>query len=230
MQSPQQRAPEGAEGPAAGPGIASLSLPARIVTAIAVALVAVTVVVHLAMVFLHVAPENTVTKKHGQGVRDYIYPEFEQNWKLFAPNPVQQNIALEARAQVAKPDGGAATTRWVSLSGMDGAAIRHNIAPSHTQQNEIRRGWEYFNQTHDAKGNPVGERGRLAHRYIKRIVLSRLGTQRDGGTVERIQVRSAVTAVPRPSWADEKTDQRTEYQTQPWWQVSSADIPGGSTT
>lgn len=227
MQPEQQRAPEGAEGPIPGPGIAGLSLPARLVVATAVALVAVAVAVHLAMVFLHVAPDNTVTKQHGEAVDDYIYPEFEQNWKLFAPNPLQQNIAVHARALVARPDGSTATTGWTNLSAIDGAAIRHSLAPSHTEQNELRRGWEFYSNSHDSKGKPVGVRGELSEKFVKRIALWRIGSETDGGTVERIQLRSAVTPVAPPRWSDEKTDMKTEYRVQPWWQVSSADIPGG---
>ncbi|MGW8377722.1 DUF5819 family protein [Streptomyces sp. ODS28] len=227
MQPEQQGAPEGADGAGEGPGIVALSLPARIVVAIAVAVVTVVVAVHLAMVFLHVAPENTVTKQHGEAVQDYVLPEFEQNWKLFAPNPLQQNIAVQARAQVARQDGTTARTGWWDLSAQDGAGVRHSLAPSHTQQNELRRGWEFFSNTHDSKGKPVGTRGELSERYIKRIVLGRIGAETAGGTVERVQVRSAVTPVAPPPWSDEKYETKTEYRAQPWWQVSSADIPGG---
>src|SRR6185295_5509695 len=64
-----------------GRGIAGLSLPYQVAAALALAGVAVVGVVHIAMVFLHVAPSNTVTKQHGKVVDDWIYPEFEQNWK-----------------------------------------------------------------------------------------------------------------------------------------------------
>ncbi|HWM37517.1 MAG TPA: DUF5819 family protein, partial [Streptomyces sp.] len=163
MEPAEQQAPPPESGrrpgEVGGGGLAAMSLPARVVVAVSVAVAAVAVTVHLAMVFLHVAPSNTMTKKHGQGVDDYIYPEFEQNWKLFAPNPLQQNIAVHARAKVAKEDGASETTGWVNLSAMDGEAIDHNIAPSHIQQNELRRAWEFYNGSHDDKGKPVGLRG-----------------------------------------------------------------------
>ncbi|MGW7519671.1 DUF5819 family protein [Streptomyces sp. NPDC054796] len=219
--------PEEHQAPGAGgAGVAALSVPGRVIVAIAVAVVAVTVAYHILMVFLHVAPENTATRQHGQAVDDYVYPEFEQNWKLFAPNPLQQNIAVHARARIAK-DGGTETTGWVNLTAMDGAAIHHNIAPSHTQQNELRRAWEFFNNSHDGKGKPVGLRGELSEKYIKRIVMGRFGTELNGGTVEGIQVRSAVTPVAPPPWSAEKTDNKTDYQVKPWWPVASEDIPGG---
>jgi len=225
MEPAEQEVPR--PGEVHGAGVAALSLPARAVVSIAVAVVTVAVAVHLAMVFLHVAPANTLTKQHGQAVDDYVYPEFEQNWKLFAPNPLQQNIAVHARALVAKDDGGTETTGWVDLSAMDGKAIEHNIAPSHTQQNELRRAWEFYSGAHDDKGKAVGLRGELSEQYLRRLVMLRFGPELNGGTVERIQVRSATSPVALPAWSNEKTDAKTEYRVQPWWQVNSADLPGG---
>jgi len=210
-----------------GAGTAALSLPSRLVVALGVTAVAAAVVVHVAMVFLHVAPPNTLSKQHSRAVNGYVFPEFEQNWKLFAPNPLQQNIAVQARALVARNDGTTATTGWRDLTAQDGAGIRHNVAPSHTQQNELRRGWEFFTGSHDDKGKPVGLRGELSESYVKRIVMSRLGPRLAGGTVERIQVRSATTPVAPPAWSKEKVNRRPQYSTQPWWQVTSADLPKG---
>ncbi|MGP9019855.1 DUF5819 family protein [Streptomyces sp. BR1] len=211
-----------------GRGIAALSLPYQIVGALALALVAVVAVVHIAMVFLHVAPSNTVTKQHGKVVDDWIYPEFEQNWKLFAPNPLQQNIAVQARAEIVMPDGTRKTTGWIDLSAMDGSGIRSNPLPSHTQQNELRRGWEFFVTSHTDDNKPNGLRGELSERYIHRIVMLRLGAHRDGGTVERVQVRSVTTSVKAPRWSDEKIDTRPYYRVVPWWTVTPADLPAGA--
>lgn len=86
-------------------GIAALSLPYQIVAAIALSVIGLFACGQLAMVFLHVAPSNTLTKQHGQAVDDWIYPEFEQNWKLFAPNPLQQNVAVHVRAETAGASG-----------------------------------------------------------------------------------------------------------------------------
>ena len=220
----QQPGPAGGGG--GNGGIAGLPPAARIVVAIAVAVVTVAVAVHLTMVFFQTAPSNTISKRHGEAIDGYMLPEFERNWKLFAPNPLQQNIAVHARARIAK-DGGTETTGWVDLTAMDGKAIRGNPAPSHTQQNELRRGWEFFLNYHDSKGSPIGMRGELSERYLKRIVMRRFGTELNGGSVERIQVRSATTPVEAPSWSEERIDTKTTYRTMPWWQVASADLPGG---
>ncbi|MEV0260587.1 DUF5819 family protein [Streptomyces sp. NPDC050617] len=206
-------------------GIAALSLPARIAVALGVAVATVAATIHIAMMFLQVTPPNTVTKKHGAAVDDYVYPEFEQNWKLFAPNPLQQNVAVQARAEVRRADGRLATGGWVDLTAQDAAAIRHNPFPSHTQQNELRRAWDSYVANHDAEDRPNGLRGELSEQYLRRVVMFRFGAERDGGRVQRIQLRSATTNVAPPSWSDEKTDLKTAYHELRWWPVTTADLP-----
>ncbi|MFJ3584551.1 DUF5819 family protein [Streptomyces sp. NPDC090127] len=211
-----------------GAGIASLSLPYQVVAAVALAAVAVFACVHLAMVFLHVAPSNTLTKQHGAAVDEWIYPEFEQNWKLFAPNPLQQNVAVQARAEVAGAPGAPRTTGWIDLTAQDAEAIRGSLVPSHSEQNALRRAWDFYVNTHTDDHRPNGLRGRLSEEYIRRIVLLRLDGQNLGGTVERIQIRSITRPVPAPAWSTEKRDTDPVRTELPWWKVSVADLPGGA--
>ncbi|WP_327184050.1 DUF5819 family protein [Streptomyces sp. NBC_01334] len=212
-------------------GVAALSPRYQVGAALALAVVAVTVCVHVGMVFLHVAPSNTVTKAHGKAIDDWIYPEFEQNWKLFAPNPLQQNIAVQVRAQVRTVDGGSRTTGWYDLSAQDGRAIDGNLLPSHTQQNELRRAWDFFTATHDNGNRPVGLRGALSETYLRHIVVRRLergDVAGDGGVVERIQVRSQTTNVTPPKWSTEKVSMSPVYRELSWWSVPDGETEGGA--
>ncbi|MEU7132811.1 DUF5819 family protein [Streptomyces sp. NPDC046261] len=210
-------------------GLEGLSLPSRIVVAAGVAVVGLAAAVHLGMMFLHVAPPNTVSKQHAAAIDDYVYPEYEQNWKFFAPNPLQQNIAVQARAELRGPDGRTTVTPWTDLSARDGAAILHNPLPSHTRQNELRRAWDFYANTHDAREQPNGLRGRLSEQYIRRIVVSRLGAAQDGRPVERVQVRSVTTAIAPPPWSDEKADTKPVHRVLSWWPVTTADVAEVST-
>lgn len=214
-------------GPREGAGIAALSLPYQVVAALALSVFGLLACGQLAMVFLHVAPSNTLTKQHGEAFDDWIYPEFEQNWKLFAPNPLQQNVAVEARADVEGADGHR-TTRWVNLSREDGEAIRGSLLPSHVHQNELRRAWDFYTGSHTEENRPNGLRGELSERYMRRIVMLRLSQQGYGGSIERIQIRSAVTAVGAPAWSDEKISTEPVYRALPWWNVTDDDLPEGS--
>ncbi|MFD8003360.1 DUF5819 family protein [Streptomyces mirabilis] len=213
-------------------GIASLPLRSQVVAALALAVVAVVACVHLGMVFLHVAPSNTVTKQHGRAIDDWIYPEFEQNWKLFAPNPLQQNIDVQVRAQVRGADGGITETGWYDLSALDGAAIDGNLLPSHTQQNELRRAWDFYIGTHDNDNRPVGLRGDLSQRYLRRIVVLRLDREGAGGkgaVVESVQVRSRTTNVPPPKWSEEQVSDTPVLRELPWWTVPEEDVTDART-
>ncbi|MEU6735461.1 DUF5819 family protein [Streptomyces physcomitrii] len=212
------------------PGIAGLSPRYQIGLALALAGVVVLVGVHLLMVFLHVAPSNTMTKKHGQAVDDWVYPEFEQNWKLFAPNPLQQNVSVQARAEVRTDGGGTSTTGWYDLSAMDGAAIDGNLLPSHTQQNELRRAWDFYVSSHDEQNRPTGSRGDLSEQYIRRIALLRLDREQAGGpgcAPVRVQLRSRTTQVAPPGWSEEKATGKPVLRELPWWSADSEDVPLG---
>ncbi|WP_328901128.1 DUF5819 family protein [Streptomyces sp. NBC_00441] len=204
-------------------GMGGLSFPYQIVAAVALAAFAVLACMQLAMVFLHVAPSNTLTKQHGAAVDDWVYPEFEQNWKLFAPNPLQQNVSVQVRTEIAGPDG-PRTTAWRDLSAEDGRAIRGNLLPSHVQQNELRRAWDFYVGSHDDKNRANGLRGTLSEKYVRRLVLLRVGGRDDGGTILRIQVRSETRSVAAPEWSDEKISTGPSYRVLPWWTVTADDL------
>ncbi|WP_426498304.1 DUF5819 family protein [Streptomyces sp. D54] len=213
-----------AEPAATGRGIAGLSFPYQVVAALALSLIGLLACTQVAMVFLHVAPSNTLSKQHGKTIDRWIYPEFEQNWKLFAPNPLQQNVAVHVRADVVGADG-RRTTRWMNLTYEDGEAIRGSFFPSHVDQNELRRGWDFYVNSHDSENRPNGLRGDLSERYVRRITMLRLSERDYGGTIERIQLRSATSSIAPPPWSNEKISTRPVYRVLPWWTVTPDDLP-----
>ncbi|MEU3662063.1 DUF5819 family protein [Streptomyces sp. NPDC032940] len=230
--APDRPAEPHAEPPGGPPrsGIAALSPRYQVGAVLALAVVATAVCAHIGLTFLHVAPANTLSKQHGSVVDEWIYPEFEQNWKLFAPNPLQQNISVQVRAEVSTPDGGIRTTGWYDLSAEDGRAIDGNPLPSHTQQNELRRAWDFFVATHDTDNRPVGLRGALSETYLRRVAVLRLDRNEAAGpdgTVERVQYRSRTTDVPPPEWSGETVSGRPVYRELPWWQVPAVEAEGG---
>ena len=225
-ESPRPRPEQMAEPVRSTPGIAALTLPYQIAVALVLAVVAVATCAHVGLVFLHIAPSNTLTKQHGGAVDEWVYPEFEQNWKLFAPNPLQQNIAVQARAEVRTADGETRETGWYDLSALDGARHRRNPVPSHTQQNELRRAWDFYVATHDGEDRATTSRGDLSERYLRRIVVMRLDREQadgPGGVIERIQLRSRTTNVPSPEWSEEKVSDKPVVRELPWWSVTGDD-------
>jgi hypothetical protein len=218
---------EHAETPTESVRLGALSLPARLVISLAVGSLAAFTAWHLALVFLFVSPSNTVREENYEQVRGYIFPEFEQNWRLFAPNPLQRNEAVHVRAEIREPDGSTRVTDWIDLTAIDVGRIEHNPLPSHTTQNMLRRAFDFYTGAHDDEGNPVGQRGELSAAYVHRIALLRLSDTMDVNTVQRIQLRSAVTRVPAPDWRREEFDTGTSYEEMGWWVVTTRDLPNG---
>ena len=79
--------------------------PARVAW-VAAGLAATVLGAHLTMTFLHVAPVNPVKVEHEVLVDRWTRPVFEQNWKLFAPDPIAVDQGVLVRATT---DGGART-------------------------------------------------------------------------------------------------------------------------
>ncbi len=181
----------------------------------------------LGAVFLHVAPANSVSREYREQVDAVVYPEFEQNWKLFAPNPLQQNIDLDARVRTAGADGGTHIRPWIPLTARDIAAIRGNPAPSHADQNLLRRAWDFYDGSHSGPDGALSSpRGTLAEQYLKRIALQRIGRTADGERVLEIQFRATTTAVTPPAWSGESPPAGQPPRELPWWLVDDEDYRG----
>ncbi|MFJ9611821.1 DUF5819 family protein [Kitasatospora sp. NPDC101176] len=213
-------------GPAPAPGRV-WSAPAQLVLGLAGAVLVVATGLFLAAVFLHVAPPNALSRQYRAEVDGLVYPEFEQNWKLFAPNPLQQNVSLDARVRTVG-DGGATTTRdWTGLTAQDLAAVRGNPAPSHVDQNLLRRAWDFYEGSHSPQDDSLtNARGKLAEQYLKRIALQRIGREVAGEQILEIEFRVTATTVPPPSWSGEAAPAAPKARELPWWPVGDEDYRG----
>ncbi|MEV7602898.1 DUF5819 family protein [Kitasatospora sp. NPDC089797] len=203
------------------------SRPAQLVLGLAAAALVTGTGLFLAAVFLHVAPANTLSRQYQGEVDGVVYPEFEQNWKLFAPNPLQQNVTLDARVRTAGTGGATLTRDWIGLTARDIAAIRGNPAPSHVDQNMLRRAWDFYDGSHDPQDERLtNPRGRLAEQYLKRIALQRIGRTVDGERVLGIEFRVTTATVPPPAWSGEAAPPPPRTRELPWWPVGDEDYRG----
>ncbi|MER8183338.1 DUF5819 family protein [Kitasatospora sp. NPDC094015] len=181
----------------------------------------------LAALFLHVAPVNAVSTAYRGDVDRVVYPEFEQNWKLFAPNPLQQNVTVDAQVRTIGADGALTTREWVGLTAQDVAAIRGNPAPSHLDQNMLRRAVDFYTSTHpEQDGAVVGPRGALAQQYLERIALQRLGRTAGGERIVEIRFRLGTATIAPPAWSHEQPATDGPGEELPWWPVTEDDFRG----
>ena len=196
--------------------------------------IAAVAVFHLTMTFLINAPSNTVSDKFSLTINKWIYPWFDQNWRLFAPNPLSENVTIEARVSA---DCGKSVTPWYNLSAMDDRAIAHNIFPGHTEQNELRRAWlDGYVPSHGNSDDPIGTRGEMMRQYLVNIALERIKplSGKDGlapAAIADIQFRVTTQDIPPPATPHQPA--APSVRMVPWRQISpdvlSYGCPNGST-
>ncbi|EFL26437.1 putative membrane protein [Streptomyces himastatinicus ATCC 53653] len=202
------------------------SLPSLALLAVTAAVLLGAALWHLALVFLSIAPPGPVQRTYAHAIEAHVNPEFGQDWQLFAPQPLQANVRVEARLRTAAGSGTPRTGRWTSLTAQDIAAVRHNSLPSHADQNLLRRAWDFYRDTHNRREMPTDARGALAAQYVKRIALLRLADDAHGARITALQVRSRAVPVPPPHWSDRAPVRNTPHRTLPWWPVTDDDRRG----
>lgn len=176
----------------------------------------VLVAIQLTAAFLYNAPSNVISKAYAAQVSWWMTPLQMQNWQLFAPNPMSENVEIDARASV----GPAATvTPWVDISAIDAAATSGDPAPSHMTMNAMRNAWLKFSETHTANGLPDANAplASTAQAYLQNLVLGYL-RPREPESIDSIQVRFTTTLLPGEGRTAAQTAPQT--QTLPWWLVT----------
>lgn len=187
------------------------------------ALCLTTALAHVGLVFLHVAPSNVVSQRFNSQVEAWIYPLFEQNWRLFAPDPDSVNRQISARTAHTAPDGSVQVGEWVDLTAVDASAIEHNPFPSHTSQNMLRRSWTSYEELHGGSDVSRSDRAVMMQRYLRNIAADRMA-ERHGKPFENIQLRVVTLPVAAPgSVAPDRRAAAKNAQTRllPWWKVDS---------
>lgn len=214
-----------ADAPSSPPG--RWSLPARLLLRAAAVALACAIAWHLGTIFMYNAPANAISQRY-QGVIDgYMNPEFEQNWQLFAPNPIDVNNTVEVRVQTLTANGNRPPSAWINLTAQDITHIRDNPFPSHADQDLLYGAWVYYISWHNsANDKSLGRNGPLSEEYIKRIALQRLGRDWEGSPIAALQVRAASTPIAGPAWTGAQQRPRTSYWTLKWWPVDDTDYQG----
>lgn len=180
-----------------------------------------TTVVHVVLVFFHVAPPNPGSRRYSQQVDAWVYPLFEQNWRLFAPNPDSVNRQVLARTAHSRPDGSMRVSPWFDLTALDGDAVRHHVFPSHTAQNLLRRAWAAYTETHGKDDTPRSQRAVMIQKYMTNIASDRVARYRADGDrgFDFLQLRVVTLPVAAPG-SNIRAPQPVENRLLPWWTVT----------
>ncbi|MFF7528461.1 DUF5819 family protein [Streptomyces bobili] len=170
--------------------------------------------------FLHVAPANPVSQRYSPVINSWVYPYFEQNWRLFAPDPESVNRQILARTARTDPDGSTQVSSWFDLSAVDSSAVTHQPFPSHTAQNMLRRAWAGYVDSHGGDDRARTERALMMQKYLVNIAAER-SAARDSGSFDFIQLRVVTRpiAASGPA-AGDRPPTPVENRLLPWWKVT----------
>ncbi|MDX3525008.1 DUF5819 family protein [Streptomyces sp. ID05-39B] len=175
-------------------------------------------IVHVFLVFLHVAPANPVSQQYSPVINSWVYPYFEQNWRLFAPDPESVNRQILARTAHTGPDGSVHASPWFDLSAVDTSAVAHQPFPSHTAQNMLRRAWAGYVDSHGGDDKARTERARMMQKYLGNIAADRAAAH--GSTAFGfIQLRVVTRPIVAPGTAG-RPPTPVENRLLPWWKVT----------
>ncbi|GAA1907793.1 hypothetical protein GCM10009716_17170 [Streptomyces sodiiphilus] len=197
-------------------------MPLRFGTGAAIVLCLATALIHLLLVFLHVAPPNVLSQRYSQQVNAWVLPLFEQNWRLFAPNPESVNHQISVRTRSTAADGATQVSAWFDLTAVDTSAVEHNVFPSHTTQNMLRRAWTSYQETHGSDDQAHSERAEMIQEYLRNIAVQRLAVQRPGD-FEAVQLRVRTLPIAPPAARGRPATtapDAVETRHLPWWEVA----------
>jgi hypothetical protein len=224
LTAPVSDSPEGrtAQGQAGTDTHPALSPPAALVVAMAAAVCVLASVAHVLMVFLYVAPPNTISTQYRPAINAWISPYFEQNWQLFAPNPQSAHEQIWARMSYQSAGQGQQAGAWINLSAVDDDAVRHDPFPSHTSQNMLRRAWDSYVESNAGGDQNSSQQARMFQQYLLNIAVQRLAA-RSGRAFDAVQLRVVTTPIapPAPQAGSNAASAPSDIRYLPWWPVTS---------
>ncbi|HEX5691991.1 MAG TPA: DUF5819 family protein [Roseiflexaceae bacterium] len=79
-------------------------------------LIVVVLCVHFAMTLVYLMPLNPIVLRLAPAVERYMAPWFIQDWRLFAPNPIDETRVLLVKCRLRQPNGAIVETTWADTS------------------------------------------------------------------------------------------------------------------
>lgn len=162
---------------------------------------------HVGATALWNMPGNPIRTDMRPTVADYLLPYFDQNWGLFAPDPINSNEHIQVRARLEGADGEVVETDWFDATAYEVRRILHDPFPSRA----VRPSTTYYRNIASAVRSLSGEqRAVLLDDYSDgnwdRLAadLSAAGPARGVGDQIRLERMNAAyaTGVARAVWGD----------------------------
>ena len=188
------------------------------------AILSVVLLIHFGFTFIYLSPANPFKSKHWETIFGYMNPVFTQNWKLFAPNPANQQMNLDIRVQYVDQAGKTRQTDWKSIT----QPVIHELQTNRFSPNAR------ISEFQDALISDYvwGEKNdreaafQSMQRYVNYILKSKKFEV--AGTINKIQLRAVINNFPNYQNRDkpDSAGKINYYQTN-WWNPQTLKTGGG---
>ncbi|WP_437930946.1 DUF5819 family protein [Sorangium sp. So ce291] len=88
----------------------------RLLSMSAPALLAAALAFHFAMTLAYLTPQNPLKLRFARLINGYMFPLLQQNWHLFAPDPISDTRLVMVACRLRQPDGSTTETGWTDIT------------------------------------------------------------------------------------------------------------------
>jgi hypothetical protein len=136
-------------------------------------------------------------------------PYFAQDWKLFAPDPVDANSGVLVRAKVVNASGQERVTPWLDVTSPEFAKMRGHVFPSRISRLSIG--------VYETIGYATMQGDKQRAEAFARTLITLAARAQWGDAVTQVQMRFADAAFPEPSERERSGVSKVETLDFPWW-------------
>lgn len=189
--------------------------------------------IHIIITIIYLLPINPVTLRTQTIIQGYMLPLFEQNWQLFAPNPVSETRVILVQCRLREHDNQIIETAWQDITTpyweqhvTNRLSPADRIVRAHTHTARIIYGSDPLvlrleehrteedsplNQVLDEVKHAEQEQHRTATEALQRIASAHCDLVVGLGRTDEVRVKLALLEFPRFSERD-KPDEEGELR------------------
>jgi hypothetical protein len=186
-------------------------------------ILSIVLLVHFGFTFIYLSPANPLKSKQWETIFNYMNPLFTQNWKLFAPNPANQQLNLDMRVQYVDNAGATRQTDWKSIT----LPVIKELQSNHFSPNARISEFQSSLISNYVWGDK--EEKEEAFQSMQRYVNYILDNKKFEvpGKINKIQLRAVVNRFPNYANKDKPDSAgKISYYITSWWNPSSQHAGG----
>jgi hypothetical protein len=181
------------------------------------------------MTFLYVAPRNLISARADKGISSYILPYFNQDWKLFAPDPVKTDPHVLVQAKVVDDKGQQQVTSWLDITRPELTRVKGHLFPDRVSRLSAKVS-ESLSEAAERQEQAAADRQQQAltpeearheklDEVFARVLATRAARAQWGERVTEVHIRLVGYIPPPPQFFGPRhaDDAEVIQHDLPWW-------------